>query len=73
MGGAPKVTISKVFKQDLKVFVYLLVFGGVAFLSAEYLVNPKLALVFGAAADYIVYRVKTELKNEGYREALNGK
>jgi hypothetical protein len=65
-----KLTISSVFKQDLDVIIYLLVYGGVALLARRYLVDGDLALLFGAAADYLLYRIKTELKNKGYVKAL---
>ena len=65
-----KITLSEVFKQDLEVVMYLAVYGGVTLLSKKYLVDGDWALVFGAIADYIVYRVRTELQKSGYREAL---
>ncbi len=68
--GVKKLSLSDVAKQDLDVVVYLLVYGIVAYLSKKYLVDNDLSLVFGGLADYLLYRVKTELKNEGYKEAL---
>ena len=67
---AKKITVPEVFKQDLEVLVYLLVYGLVAYLSEQYLQVGPLSLVLGGAADYLVYRLKTELNKKGYREAL---
>lgn len=69
-----KLRVSDVAKQDLDVLVYLLVYGGVSFLVKEYLVESSvLSLILGGAANYVLYRVRTELKNKGYRTALKGK
>ena len=65
------ITLSDVLKKDLRILGFLLLNGGVAFISQTYLKdNVALSLVFGAAANYIAYRALEELKNEGYVRAL---
>ena len=65
------ITISDVFKKDLKVFAFLVLNGGVVYLSQNLLEdNVMLSVVFGAAANYIAYRLTQELANEGYKKAL---
>jgi hypothetical protein len=67
----PKITLSEVFKKDLRLLGFLLLNGVVAFVSQRFLKeNPELSLIFGAAANYVAFRVMEEMKNEGYREAL---
>jgi hypothetical protein len=67
----PKITLSEVFKKDLRILGFLLLNGGVAYISQTILKdNVGLSLIFGAAANYIAYRALEEMKNEGYREAL---
>lgn len=66
-----KITLSEVFKKDLKVVGFLLINGGVALVSQTLLKdNIKLSILFGAAANYIAFRVQEELSGQGYREAL---
>jgi hypothetical protein len=66
-----KVTVPDVLKKDLKVLGFLILNGGVVLLSQTILKdNVGLSVVFGAAANYIAFRVQQELNNEGYREAL---
>lgn len=66
-----KITISDVLKKDLKVLGFLILNGGVVLLSQTILKeNIALSVVFGAAANYIAFRVQQELNEEGYREAL---
>lgn len=66
-----KITLSDVYKKDLKVVCFLLINGGVALLSQTLLKeNLQLSIVFGAVANYIAFRVQQELSGEGYREAL---
>lgn len=65
------ITLSEVFKKDLKVLGFLILNGGVVLLSQTILKeNVALSVVFGAAANYIAFRVQQELNEEGYREAL---
>ena len=65
------VTISDVLKKDLKVLAFLVLNGGVVYLSQNLLEdNVMLSVVFGAAANYIAYRLTQELANEGYKKAL---
>ena len=65
-----KLTLSTVFKKDLKVLIYLLVFGGVTYLSGKYLVSGEYAILLGGAANYLLFRLEKELANEGYVRAL---
>lgn len=68
---AKKITISEVLKKDLKVVGFLLINGGVVLLSQTLLKeNNSLAVLFGAIANYIAFRVQEELSNSGYKEAL---
>lgn len=65
------ITISDVLKKDLKVLAFLVLNGGVVYLSQNLLEdNVMLSVVFGAAANYIAYRITQELANEGYKKAL---
>lgn len=65
------ITISDVLKKDLKVLAFLVLNGGVVYLSQNLLEdNVMLSVVFGAAANYIAYRLTQELANEGYKKAL---
>lgn len=66
------ITISDVFKKDLKLIGFLVLNGGVVYLSQTLLKdNVALAVVFGGAANYIAYRLQQELNNEGYKRALS--
>lgn len=67
------ITISDVLKKDLRVISYMLIFGGVTLLSRKYLQTGDASVIVGAVANYIVYRIKQELENEGYNEALRAK
>lgn len=65
------ITISDVLKKDLKVLAFLVLNGGVVYLSQNLLEdNVMLSVVFGAAANYVAYRLTQELANEGYKKAL---
>ena len=65
------ITLSEVFKKDLKVLGFLVLNGGVVLLSQTILKeNVALSVVFGAAANYLAFRLQEELSNSGYREAL---
>ena len=66
-----KLTLSDVFKKDLKLVGYLLASGVLGYVLANYVVNdPALTVVFAPAVNYVLYRVTKELEKEGYREAL---
>ena len=66
-----KITVPDVLKKDLKVVGFLILNGGVVYLSQTVLKdNIALSVVFGASANYIAYRLQQELNNEGYRTAL---
>jgi hypothetical protein len=66
-----KITLPDVLLKDLKVIGFLTLNGGVVLLSQTILKdNVGLSVVFGAAANYIAFRLQQELSNEGYREAL---
>ena len=65
------ITLSEVFKKDLKVLGFLVLNGGVVLLSQTILKeNVALSVVFGAAANYLAFRLQEELSNSGYKEAL---
>jgi hypothetical protein len=71
MKKLPTITLSEVLKKDLKLIGFLVLNGGVVYLSQTVLKdNVALAVVFGAAANYIAYRLQQELANEGYKRAL---
>lgn len=66
-----QLTVNDVLKKDIKVVGFLILNGGVVYLSQTVLKdNIALSVVFGAAANYIAYRLTQELSNQGYREAL---
>jgi hypothetical protein len=66
-----QITLSDVLKKDLKVLGFLILNGGVVYLSQTLLKeNIALSVVFGAAANYVAFRLQEELSNSGYREAL---
>ena len=66
-----KITISDVLKKDLKVVIYLLVFGGGTYVSQKYITDSEmLSIIIGAALNYVVYRANQELTNNGYMKAL---
>ena len=66
-----KITVPDVLKKDLKVLGFLILNGGVVYLSQTVLKdNIALSVVFGAGANYVAYRIQQELANEGYKKAL---
>lgn len=65
-----QISISEVFKKDLRLIGFLILNGLVAYALQKLNADPEMALIFGAAANYIAYRVMQEIKNEGYGEAL---
>lgn len=68
-----RTTLSSVFKKDLTVLMYLVVFGGITLLSRKYLETGDASVLLGAAANYILYRIKSELDKEGYIRAIQDK
>jgi len=68
-----RISLNDVIKKDLRVLMYLIVFGGVTLLSRNYLQTGDLSVLLGAAANYLLFRLNQELEGEGYREALKGK
>jgi hypothetical protein len=64
------IKISDVLKKDVRVLCFLLIFGGVTILSETYLKTGNYSVLFGAMANYIAFRAEQELKNEGYKSAL---
>ena len=72
MKNLPTITVSDVLKKDLKLVGFLVLNGGVVYLSQTLLKdNVGLSVIFGAAANYIAYRLQQELSNEGYKRALS--
>ena len=65
-----KLQVSDVLKKDLEVLAYLMVFGGVTVVSQRYLQAGEMSVLFGATANYILFRVKQELASKGYKQAL---
>ncbi len=66
-----RITLSEVFKKDLKLVAYLLSSGILGYLLATYVAkDPMLTAVFAPAINYVLYRITKELEEEGYREAL---
>jgi len=65
-----KIQISEVVKKDLKVLLYLVVFGGVTILSQRYLQAGEASVLLGAGANYVLFRLQQELKGAGYSKAL---
>ena len=65
-----KIQISEVVKKDLKVLLYLVVFGGVTILSQRYLQVGEASVLLGAGANYVLFRLQQELKGAGYSKAL---
>lgn len=66
-----KITVPEVLKKDLKVLGFLILNGGVVYLSQTILKeNVALSVIFGAGANYIAFRLQEELSDSGYREAL---
>jgi len=66
-----KITISDVFKKDLKILSFLVLNGLVVYLTQTVLKdNLTMSIIFGAGANYIAYRLTQELANTGYRQAL---
>lgn len=62
--------VSDVFKKDLRVLVYLISFGAGTLLSQYLGANEITSVLFGAAVNYILYRIKQELEDDGYFRAL---
>lgn len=62
--------LSEVMKKDLKVFGFLIVFGGVTIISERYLQTGELSVLLGAAANYVLFRIDQELRGQGYKSAL---
>lgn len=73
MKKLPVIKLNDVIKKDLRVLMYLVVFGGVTILANRYLQIGEASVLLGAAANYILYRIREELEGEGYRAALKGK
>jgi len=66
-----KITLSEVFKKDLKLVGYLLASGVLGWLLATYVAkDPMLTIVFSPAINYVLYRLTKELEGEGYKRAL---
>jgi hypothetical protein len=65
-----KIVLSDVYKKDLRVIAFLIIFGGVTVLSDIFLKTGYMSVLFGAVANYVVYRVQQELNKEGYTQAL---
>lgn len=67
---AKKIKVSEVVRKDLKILAYLIFSGLVTILSNRYLQTGEASVLFGMAANYLVFRLEKELKGEGYRKAI---
>jgi hypothetical protein len=66
--------MNDLLKSQLRIVSFLLVSGGLGYLSATYIANdPALTAVFAPAINYILYVVNKELKSEGFIEAIKSK
>lgn len=69
MAKLPKITLSDVFKKDLRIIAYLAGTWVVALL-AVYLTQDERLIGLAPILNYISYRLIDELKGEGYTRAL---
>ncbi len=67
---AKKITLPEVYKKDLKLICFLLVFGVSTYLSKQFGANDALSVIFGGTMNYIAYRAMKEAEGEGYIRAL---
>ena len=69
-----KITLSDVNKKRLRILIYLITSGVLAWILSTYIVgNPSLVLVFQPAINFIEYSIVEELKQEGYIQVLRNK
>ena len=64
-----KITLNDVFKKDLRIVAFLVGSWAVG-LAAVYLTSDERLLGLIPITNYVSYRILEELKNEGYRKAL---
>lgn len=64
-----KITLSTVFKKDLRIVAFL-AGSWIVGLAAVYLSKNEMLLGLIPLTNYIAYRILEELKNQGYRAAL---
>jgi len=66
-----KIKLSDVVKKYLKVITYLIISGGLGYISAKYVVkNEALTLIFAPAINMVLLILKTEIDKEGVIKAL---
>jgi hypothetical protein len=69
-----KITLSTVFKKDLKLVAYLLASGILGWVLAVYVAKDQaLVVIFAPTINYILVRLTKEIENEGYVKALEVK
>lgn len=64
-----QITLSEVFKKDLRIMAFLLGSWGVALL-AVYITGDEKLVGLAPVLNYVAFRIEQELQKEGYREAL---
>lgn len=68
----PKIILSDVLKKYLKVSIYLLVSGGLGYVSATFIAkDPALTVIFTPVINFILLILKTETDKEGVIKALS--
>ena len=66
-----KIVLSDVLKKYLKVAGYLLISGGLAFISAKYIAKDEaLTVIFAPIINFVLLILKTEIDKEGVLKAL---
>ena len=68
-----KLTTPDVYKKDLKVLMFLFIFGGATFVSKEIGANDTLSVLIGGATNYVAYRAMQEAQGKGYLRSIRGK
>ena len=65
-----KITLSEVNQKRVRIIVYLMVSGVLGLALASVVENPILATIFAPAINFILYSIVEELRNNGYKAAL---
>ena len=69
MAKKVKITLSEVVKKHMRIVVYLVVSGVLAYLLSLLVDKPE-AVYAAPVINYILYAIAEELKKEGFRQAL---
>ena len=67
-----KITLSEVNKKHLRIIIYLVVSGGLAYILSLITNSPE-AVYTTPVINYILYSIVEELKKEGYIQAIKNK